>query len=382
MPFLVCSGGTTSRAAADNHWTIDLRKNYKNISFNSSDNKVEIEAGVTMGDLTNLLTKYKRSFPIGLSGITGMGYIITGGISPLSRSKGLAIDQILEMNGYWGTGEKFHLARPNSPEESNPEWKSLCGAGAFMGIITKVKLKTQPLKPILIWTANLTSNNLSECIQQAENWPNSISLQWSWGDTIYAYAIAEIENSEHEESLLNLLESLPFSTNRRIEKIHSMSALPNFSKTNIRSQNIKHSEVLGLLGPAWQGNSLKVINKIQNLMNKRPDNGCYIAAQQLGGVVRNSNKIETSFIHRDAIWKPWINGSWNIGDEKARKRSLVWMEECWSDLEFVCPGVHLAQIHPHLPCHQKEISLAFSNWLPKLKHLKSIYDPDNIMPSL
>ena len=88
IPFLVCSGGTSSRAAADNHWTIDLRKNYRNISFNSSKNEVEIEAGVTMGDLTNILTRYRRSFPVGLSGITGMGYIITGGVSPLSRNRG------------------------------------------------------------------------------------------------------------------------------------------------------------------------------------------------------------------------------------------------------------------------------------------------------
>ena len=58
------------------------------------------------------------------------------------------------------------------------------------------------------------------------------------------------------------------------------------------------------------------------------------------------------------------------------------MHECWSNLEFICPGIHLAQLHPHLPWHQKEISSAFGDWLPKLKHLKSIYDPYDIMPSL
>ena len=61
---------------------------------------VEIEAGVTMGELSDFLKKHKRSFPIGLSGKTGMGYILTGGISPISRSKGLAIDQIIEIKGF------------------------------------------------------------------------------------------------------------------------------------------------------------------------------------------------------------------------------------------------------------------------------------------
>ena len=70
---------------------------------------VEIEAGVTMGELSYFLEKHKRSFPIGLSGKTGMGYILTGGISPISRSKGLAIDQIMEIKGFWGSGKEFHL---------------------------------------------------------------------------------------------------------------------------------------------------------------------------------------------------------------------------------------------------------------------------------
>ena len=47
-----------------------------------------------------------------------MGYILTGGISPLSRSKGLAIDQIIEIKGFWGNGKEFHLLRPNTQKES------------------------------------------------------------------------------------------------------------------------------------------------------------------------------------------------------------------------------------------------------------------------
>ena len=68
-----------------------------------------------MGDLSDFLKNHKRSFPIGLSGMTGMGYILTGGISPLSRSKGLAIDQIEKINGFWGNGKEFHLSRPKTP---------------------------------------------------------------------------------------------------------------------------------------------------------------------------------------------------------------------------------------------------------------------------
>ena len=58
------------------------------------------------------------------------------------------------------------------------------------------------------------------------------------------------------------------------------------------------------------------------------------------------------------------------------------MKECWNNLEFICPGVHLAQIHPHLEWHEKEISSAFKDWLPKLQEIKAINDPRNLMPPL
>ena len=69
-------------------------------------------------------------------------------------------------------------------------------------------------------------------------------------------------------------------------------------------------------------------------------------------------------------------------DQTKRKKTLKWMEECWANLEFICPGIHLAQIHPHLPWHQKELSSAFKDWLPKLQEIKAINDPRNLMPPL
>ena len=146
-----------------------------------------------MGDLCDFLRRHKRSFPIGLSGKTGMGYILTGGISPLSRSRGLAIDQILEIKGFWGDGREFKFSRPNTLEESTLEWKALCGAAIFLGIITKVKLKTQPLRPILSWTANLSFSELSECINQAESWPNSLSFQWIYGENILRMQLVKLK---------------------------------------------------------------------------------------------------------------------------------------------------------------------------------------------
>ena len=160
-----------------------------------------------------------------------------------------------------------------------------------------------------------------------------------------------------------------------------MNSLPSLSLGNNKRNDSNHSEVIGLLGSAWQESNPKVLKIIQNLINKKPHKSCYIASQQLGGTT-HFNDLETSFVHRNSIWKPWINGSWEAHNQSNRQKTLEWMNECWLNLEFICPGVHLAQIHPHLEWHEKELSIAFNDWLPKLQELKKMRDPRNVMPPL
>ena len=85
----VCSGGTTSSCAKNGFTTLDLRKNHSKIHFDRESNLVTIGGGVIMGNLVNHLQKHNRSFPIGLSKLPGAGYILTGGVSPLSRALSL-----------------------------------------------------------------------------------------------------------------------------------------------------------------------------------------------------------------------------------------------------------------------------------------------------
>ena len=70
-----------------------------------------------------------------------------------------------------------------------------------------------------------------------------------------------------------------------------------------------------------------------------------------------------------------ITAVWSAGDAAARERSLAWLEEVWMLLHTVCPGVHLAQLHDHLPFHQRELEQAFGAWLSDLRLLKARWIP-------
>ncbi len=383
-PLLVCSGGTSSRCAADNHWTLDLRKNYKQIEYDPTSYQVEIDGGVTMGELIEELAKNKRSFPIGLSKQVGIGYILTGGIGPTSRKIGLAIDQILEINGVWGKGEEFSMNKPKSFESERKLqlWRALSGAAGFLGIITKLKLKTYATEPLIIWKAALNKNQLSEIIKMAEEWPNTASFQWYWKENIIGYCCFYSNDKFALEVLKKLNERFAKELNNIILEVNGINDLPTFfeynKNTSVSKQN--HNEVLGLLGSSWSESTTQLMNIIETIMKKRPNNNCFVAAQQLGGEASLKAREDSSFIHRAASWKPWINASWPRQDKNKREESIEWMYKAWSELEPFCKGVHLAQIHDHLPSHQKELKLAFGDWLIDLQKLKSDLDPHNVLP--
>ncbi len=385
-PLLVCSGGTSSRCAANGHWTLDLRNSYQQINFDPVSKTIEFGAGNNMRSLLKNLAEFDRSFPTGLSTLPGIGYIITGGISPLSRSQGLAIDQVIEMQGIWGNGEAFKICKPN--KSSSPEdqliWRGLCGGAPFLGIITSLKLNTQPINSIEVWQTSLEKDELIELIQHAENWPNNISLQWIWGEKIKVFVVIAIDIYKNKKSLEQLKKDFQENKSIEISRIPGLHKMPDFRIENPCKQNHNkfHSEVISLLGPAWGLNSHHLIKSLTNLMSKRPNEGCFIAAQQLGGMSSQISRTSTSFIHRQAIWKPWITTSWEAGDQKAREQSLKWLEEVWMIFTPLCPGVHLAQMHQHLAWHQEETRRAFEEWLPDLQKLKSRYDPHGILPRL
>ncbi len=385
-PLLICGGGTSSRCASKDHWTLDLRKNFQEIQFDKTKNEVLIEAGVNMHTLTKTISEFNRSFPIGISGFTGIGYILTGGISPLSRKYGLAIDHVEEISGFWGNGEKFTLHKPDScsNKEDHLKWKALCGAAPFLAIITKIRLKTHKQNAIYAWETSISPMQLATTIEMAEEWPDSSSMYWFWGNKIKSYGLIELETKKDYDDFSYIIDKIPKSNDFCSYKISNINQLKEVTIPIKNNKLFKkqHSEVLGLLGPDMNANASKIIKEIEKLINNRPSENSYISAQQLGGETKNKDNDSSSFVHRDSSWKPWITGAWNEGDIKGREENLNWMRETWEELEDYFPGVHLAQMHPHLTWHKKEIKAAFKTWLPELKRLKSNYDPKGILPPL
>ena len=361
-PLRLCGGGTTSRAAVTDHWTLDLQTHFHRLEWQPADQSVWIGAGCRMGDVLEALRPHGRTVAAGLSGLPGLGYVLTGGMGPLSRQVGLAVDQVLEIKGVWGDGRPFELSR--GTDGDSLEWRGLCGAAPFLGVVSELRMTTQPLQQLWLQQRSVFPDQLPELMLEAERADSSASLQWHWesGDAVQVLQIS----------------TAPWAGAERIDGLHQLPSLRGSAPIPSRS----HTEVVGLLGPAAAELWGAVLPDLCRLLQHRPHPGCSLACQQLGVATQRVPVEATSFVHRDAEWKPWITAAWTPGDTPGQKRSLAWLEAVWQILEPICPGVHLAQLHDHLPFHHRELDAAFGPWLPELRKLKQRLDPAGTLPSL
>lgn len=392
-PLLVCAGGTSSRCAADGLWTLDLRARHRQLIISEVGDEVEIGAGLTMAEVLQGLQAHGRSIPVGLSTVPGCGFVLTGGVGPLSRLQGLAMDHIVGLRGVWGNGNIFDLSAPANPaastgttpnKESHQQWKGLLGAAPFLAVVTAIRLRTQKLTPLMIWRAVCSVQQLEIAIEAAEQWTHSASLQWAWNERIELFIACSADDPAAMAAVQSLKTLLGHCTESSMTIVPGQHAQPPFGAlaTSTAAKGHHHSEVISRLGPAWGQRLPSLLTDLNQLIRERPHPGCQISAQQLGGMSSQVPVSRTSFIHRDAIWKPWINAVWNANDAEGRERSLDWLFHTNTILTKYCPGVHLAQIHPHLSCHKAELNDAFQDWLPVLNQLKSHHDPYGLLPPL
>ena len=380
----VCSGGTTSSCARDGLITLDLRKEHNLIYLEKERNVIKIGGGVIMKDLMNYLEKHNQIFPTGLSKLPGAGYILTGGISPLSRRYGLAIDNIESIKGYLGNGTFISLEKNKLNSTQKPIWKALKGAAPFLAIITEIGLKTFQSYPIQIIEGFINDKELSKIINLAEGFPDNLSLQWIYAEGIYIYIFAEIKNDSDKEITKNYLKKLEEFSSLKVKIYKNYNQINFFPKEldlfELNKNN--HSEVISLLGEDLKDEVQLFMNCLKEIIHNKPNNSCYIASQQLGGKTKEFDHDSSFFIHRTSTWKPWIYAAWEKNDLGEREIVLKWMNESWEKLKRFFPKIHLAQIHNHLNSHEQEVWLSFGERLHELKTLKNICDPESILPPL
>ena len=131
-----CKDGLFIRTALMNSITWDLTDSK---GFGHADGNVKLGAGIVWSTAHKSAADNNRFVLSGWASTVGViGWSIGGGHGPFSPSKGLGVDQILEVDIVLADGT---LVTANSKQNSDLFWAIRGGGGSTWGVITAITVK-------------------------------------------------------------------------------------------------------------------------------------------------------------------------------------------------------------------------------------------------
>ncbi|MGH2510628.1 MAG: BBE domain-containing protein, partial [Ktedonobacteraceae bacterium] len=126
---------------------------------------------------------------------------------------------------------------------------------------------------------------------------------------------------------------------------------------------------------------LSAINSLVDAINQRQSsatlNGGGIGIDAFGGAINRIAADATAFVHRSALFSIQYTASWNATDPASvASANHQWLNNTWQTMRpYVSGEAYQNYIDPDLTDWQQAY---YGANLPRLQHVKAIYDPDNV----
>ena len=346
-----------------------------------------VGGGATWADVDRAAAAVGLAVPGGLVSTTGVGGLtLGGGIGWLSRSWGLACDQLVAAEVVLADAT---VKRASESDNSDLLW-ALRGGGGNFGIVSRFDFRLHELPPagevlggMVLYEAAAAPSVLGEMARRAAAMPDALSTLVAFinipplpflPEAIHfapAVAIALCDVGEPAEAeartlplrrlaapLADLVQRLPYVEQQRIFDAGAPGGLRQYGLgVNLRSLH--------------QGAIAALVERAA----ARPTPLCQIHLHQMGGAVARIAEEATAYAGRDAAYVVNIIATWTDLDDDERARD--WARATRSRLaEFAAPTTYLNFLGES---GADRVRLAYGTAKhDRLRELKRRYDPSNL----
>ncbi|KAK3938847.1 FAD-linked oxidoreductase sord [Diplogelasinospora grovesii] len=352
--------------------------------------QAHIGAGGRLGDIDDELHKYGRAFAHGVCPGVGIGgHATIGGLGPMSRLWGSALDHIEEVEVVTADGS---ILRASTTQNSDLFF-ALRGAAAGFGIITEFVMRTHPEPPSVIqYTYNFQFSRLLEMVDFFEAWQNLIAdpkLDRRLGTEFTLYPLgarvtATWYGTEAEFTKSGIMDRLP-SGNDTIainEETWFGSLLKDAQREALRLGDIPnpfYSKSLGLTR-----NDLLSRKDIIDLFDwvdnaNKGTLAWFIIFDATGGKMTDTPTDATAYAHRDKVY---FYQSYAINVLNVTSTTRAFISDFHENLLQKIPGkgphgTYPGYIDPALGDGPAQREYWMSN-LPRLEEIKAKWDPKDV----
>ncbi len=364
----VRGGGLSSLCAADGAVMLDLSA-WLNTAVALGDT-VRVGGGATMNTLLDALATESRVVPVGISGLAGLGLATRGGVGYLTRSLGLTVDFIEEVELVVPGGATYTLSDASTGDEAELWW-GVRGCAPSFGVVTSATFRSHAIGPVFVHRAVLPVEALGAYFALAPSLPRDTSISAVVGSrpgaetepVLFTITVHAGDGDAGVERTLASMRALaaragvqPMSERtgsyRFLEGVPAM-AIPGPDGDEPHSpQAPMPGEPRGFFFgksrffPASLDDAFAEI--VVEQARAAPTPLCRIDFQQTGGALADVDNEATAFWGRDSEWNVPLNA---ITADPARDREActAWGRETMAALAPASIGVYSVELAARLP---------------------------------
>ena len=394
----VRGGGLSSLCAVDGAVMLDLSA-WLDTALTFGD-RVRVGGGATMGTMLDALEPDSRIVPVGISGLAGLGLATRGGVGYLTRSLGLTLDFLEEVE-LVVPGGAIHTLSDASVGDEADLWWAVRGCAPSFGVVTSATFRSHALGPVFVHRAVLPVETLGAYFEHAPALPRETSLSAVVGSrpgggtepvlfTITVYAGDDDAGAERTAASMRELAARAGveSMAERSGSYRFLEGVPAMSIPGVEGGEplVPQAPALGEPRGFFFGKSRFFPSSLDgafaDLVIERaraaPTPMCRIDFQHTGGALADVDNEATAFWGRDSEWNVPLNAI-TADPMRDREACIAWGRDTMAAFASSSTGVYSVELRPGFPETRDEVDAAFGGNLPRLRALKRRVDPDDVL---
>ncbi len=385
LPLAVRGGGhnIAGSALCDDGLVIDLSA-MRSVHIDPQRRRAQVEGGATLHDFDHEAQAFGLATPLGINSTTGVaGLALGGGFGWLSRTLGLAADNLLAADMVMADGQYLHASATQHPDLF---W-AIRGGGGNFGVVTRFEFQLHPVGPevtagLVVFPYAQAKAVLTKYRDYVDAMPDELTI---WAVLRKAPPLPFLAQEVHGQDVL----VLPV-----------FSTVPSAAMQEAIGRIGRFGQPLGMhLGPvpyaAWQQafdplltpgarNYWKshnftqlsdgAIDTVIRHAARLPTPQCEIFLGLLGGQASRPAPQATAYPHRDALYVMNVHTRWD--DPADDVRCIAWARDFFQDAAPYATGS--VYVNFLTEDESERTADAYGVNYPRLARIKKQYDPANL----
>ena len=385
LPLAVRGGGhnIAGSALCDDGLVIDLSA-MRAVHIDPQRRRAQVEGGATLHDFDHEAQAFGLATPLGINSTTGVaGLALGGGFGWLSRTLGLAADNLLAADMVMADGQYLHASATQHPDLF---W-AIRGGGGNFGVVTRFEFQLHPVGPqvtagLIVFPYAQAKAVLTKYRDYVDAMPDELTI---WAVLRKAPPLPFLAQEVHGQDVL----VLPV-----------FSTVPSAAMQEAIGRIGRFGQPLGMhLGPvpyaAWQQAfdplltpgarnywkshnftqlSDQAIDTVIRHAGRLPTPQCEIFLGLLGGQASRPAPQATAYPHRDALYVMNVHTRWD--DPADDVRCIAWARDFFQDAAPYATGS--VYVNFLTEDESERTADAYGVNYPRLARIKKQYDPANL----